>query len=223
MESLWPHGFIDVQAVEGGKRGAEKVRGYLFKDLLKQSRADVGTGVISQANYTLAMNWFFGKRSFAVSGKAVAADLITTVHNSNRRKEKVPVLDVEEGKKLTFCGVVRLDLQGEAPFFMVLPGSLVREDDRFKVLRDLLECKRPIIKPEPLPDWSGWNDARAVPIADKLLRAIEESKQLLRDALPERVEVEVFGDIVDEQLCALNFERLKKLRKDMRGVRSGKF
>jgi len=209
MQGLWP-AYMDVKAVCGGVHGIKEVRRYLFADLLKQTRADLGKDVISQANATLAMNWFFRKRSFGVSGKAVRDKLlefINDVHNSNRICQKSADLELLDSKKLLFLGCVRLDLQGEAPFMVVLPGGLVRVDDRFKHLRYLLECKQPVIKLEPLPDWSGWNDARCVPISEKLLQAIHESERLGAESMPAYENREDFKDILGEQLCSEAFKR----------------
>jgi hypothetical protein len=137
MESLWSSGFIDAVAVEGGSSGVLSVRGYLAKDILKQARADLGVE-LSQSNMTLALNWLFRKQSFGVSGAALRDDLIKDLRNSNR---PVPVVELVEGKDLVFLGVVRLVVGGDAPFFSVLPGAVVRDDARFEFLRDLVQLR----------------------------------------------------------------------------------
>jgi hypothetical protein len=141
IEALWSSGYIDMQAVEAGEGGVRSVRSYLMKDILKQARADFNVE-LSQENVTLAMNWLFRKQSFGVSGVKVRDDLTERMeHNSNRLEEKSPVLELVDPKNLVFCGVVRLDCFGEAPFFSVLPGELVRGGVRFEFLRDLLRVR----------------------------------------------------------------------------------
>lgn len=205
--------FIDVQAVPSGRVGAGVIRGYLFKDLLKQTRADLGPSVISQANITQALNWFFGKRSFSVSGRAVLADLTEDLHNSNREREENPVLELVDTKNLTFLGVVQLDMSGTAPFFVVLPGSVVRNDDRFRVLREMAELReRKEDKVEPLPEWSGWNDARCVPMAYELLKAIQEAKEIQAEKLEGPALCTEYASILDEQLSREGFRTWRAKR-----------
>lgn len=135
MESLWSSGFIDVVAVEGGSGGVLSLRGYLAKDILKQARADLGVE-LSQTNMTLALNWLFRKQSFGVSGEALRDDLIKDLHYSNR---PLPVVELVDHKNLVFLGVVRLVVNGEAPFFSVLPGAVVRDGVKYEFLVDLLQ------------------------------------------------------------------------------------
>jgi hypothetical protein len=182
IAGLWKEGFVDVQAVSGGVDGARKVRGYLFKDLLKQTTADLGENVISQANLTLGMNWFFRKRSFSVSGKAlkgVLTDMINNLHNSNR---KVPVLELVDRKTVDFMGVFGFGFKGSggsSPFSVFLPGDLVRSDDRFKVLRDKLAVREGRVYGKTWVD--DWKDTREEQLDPAIRRALWGCYELLHE------------------------------------------
>jgi len=74
LESLWPHGFMDVVGLSALSSGV----GYLGKYLFKQySKAQVNPYNDKQVR-SLALCWFFRRRSFSISRGFSSCDLIKT-------------------------------------------------------------------------------------------------------------------------------------------------
>lgn len=101
MESLWPHGFTDIEALSSTRGGMHYIVKYLGKlhqisdPGLKDPGGDPGlSGLVSRASVlTLSLMWAFRKRAFSVSGDWI--DLILDLHNSNRDPEYWDLLQVD--------------------------------------------------------------------------------------------------------------------------------
>lgn len=55
---------------------------------------------------TLALCWVYRKRAFSVSGqfRKALTDLITDLHNSNKKLLQVTLLEASEGREVLFAG-----------------------------------------------------------------------------------------------------------------------
>lgn len=129
VKAHWGHGFSDVQAVSSVRGGFYYVGRYLNK------AADVQkTG--SKGLKTLALCWFFRKRSFSISGafRSVYHDLIKSLRNSKFRREFIVCLD---GVKRV-VGVVDWHLMG------FIKGDFPDWDENFQELgfSDVVDLER---------------------------------------------------------------------------------
>lgn len=115
FERCW-HSFVDVQGVLNFKRGMAELLKYLKKDVGygKERRAFLNS---PKGLKTLALTWFFNKRSFAVSG--FFRDLTMTMHNSNL------IVRVPRFFQSDLCGLVVVRVWFE--LIEVLPAHIVAE------------------------------------------------------------------------------------------------
>jgi len=131
----WGHGHVDVQACRDLKDGISYIAKYIGK-----AHGIGSADISSSARLTLALTWFYGKRSWSLS--RAFNDLIRTLHNS-KPGEGWDLDDVVQGG-------IKWSLMG---FYGGYPLQLILEDALLGFTRKILAPQYWSIYGKP-----GWTD-----------------------------------------------------------------
>ena len=107
----WEHGYVDVQACRDLKDGISYIAKYIGKIHNVSNKGD-------KNNLTLALTWFYGKRSWSLS--RAFNDLIRTLHNSKPGEGRDVDVAVQGGIKWCLMG-----FYGGYPLQLILEDALM--------------------------------------------------------------------------------------------------